>query len=157
VDLYQMRLYREVQLAARQVVSQHTLDELLQERYLLGDAIKDIVAPKAESIGLALREVSVRDLILPAEVRQLFVESVAAHQRGQVALQAARDEVAATRALLNAARLMQEHPELMRLKELQTLVQIAGQPGQLVITPLSSTPAVAVVAEKDTPERHKDT
>ncbi len=49
--------------------------------------------------------------------------------------------------LLNAARLVREHPELMRLKELQTLAQIAQQQGHLVITPLGSPPAVAVVAD----------
>jgi regulator of protease activity HflC (stomatin/prohibitin superfamily) len=147
VDSYHARLYREVQLAARQVVSQHTLDELLQGRNLLGQTILEQVAPKTGAYGLEALQVSARDVILPGEVRQLFTELVAQRQQGQVAIQAARDEVAATRALLNAARLVREHPELMRLKELQTLAQIAQQQGQLVITPLGATPAVAVVAD----------
>ncbi|MCP4515722.1 MAG: slipin family protein, partial [Delftia sp.] len=127
VDSYHGRLYREVQLAARQVVSQHTLDELLQTRNLLGQTILEEVAPKTGAFGLETLQVAARDVILPGEVRQHFTELVAQRQQGQAAIQAARDEVAATRALLNAARLVREHPELMRLKELQTLAQISQQ------------------------------
>ncbi|MCP4517503.1 MAG: slipin family protein, partial [Delftia sp.] len=146
VDSYHGRLYREVQLAARQVVSQHTLDELLQTRNLLGQTILEDVAPKTGDFGLETLQVAARGVILPGEVRQHFMELVAQRQQGQAAIQAARDEVAATRALLNAARLVREHPELMRLKELQTLAQISQQ-GQLVIAPLGAPPAVAVVAD----------
>jgi regulator of protease activity HflC (stomatin/prohibitin superfamily) len=149
VARYQARLYREVQLAARAVISQHTLDALLQERNLLGQSIHQEAAPRVEPFGLALQGVAVRDVILPADVRGHMAELVAARQRGQTALQVARDEVAATRALLNAARLVREHPELMRLKELQALTHIAEQPGHLVITPLSSPTSIAVVANQE--------
>jgi hypothetical protein len=44
-----------------------------------------------------------------------------------------REETAATRSLLNTARLMEENPTLLRLKELETLEKVTEKIGNLTV------------------------
>jgi regulator of protease activity HflC (stomatin/prohibitin superfamily) len=44
-----------------------------------------------------------------------------------------REETAATRSLLNTARLMEENPTLLRLKELETLEKVTEKIGTLTV------------------------
>jgi hypothetical protein len=44
-----------------------------------------------------------------------------------------REETAATRSLLNTARLMEENPTLLRLKELETLEKVTEKVGSLTV------------------------
>lgn len=52
------------------------------------------------------------------------------------ALVTARSETATTRNLANAARLLAENPALMRLREMQSLVEVAREPGNTVVLTL---------------------
>jgi uncharacterized membrane protein YqiK len=65
--------------------------------------------------------VVVKDVLLPAELRAAFAEAVVVRRRGQAQLEAARAETAAMRSLANAAKLLDEHPALARLKLVQAL------------------------------------
>lgn len=59
--------------------------------------------------------------MVPAELRHAAAEVATARARGLAALERARSEVAATRALANAARLVAEHPGLLQLRTLQAV------------------------------------
>lgn len=65
--------------------------------------------------------VELKDVILPAELKKAFSETVRARQEGQAALERARGESAALRNLANAARLLDDNPSLMNLRVLQSL------------------------------------
>jgi hypothetical protein len=58
---------------------------------------------------------------------------VEAEKRAQANLIHRREETAATRSLLNTARLMEENPTLMRLKELETLEKVTEKIGQMTV------------------------
>jgi regulator of protease activity HflC (stomatin/prohibitin superfamily) len=54
-----------------------------------------------------------------------------AEKQAQANLIRRREETAATRSLLNTARLLEENPLLVRLKELETLERIAEKVGAI--------------------------
>ena len=84
--------------------------------------------PQAESVGVQVHAVQVRDVMLPGELRKAFSEVLKAKQEGQAALERARGESAALRNLANAARLIEGQPALATLRFLQTLeASNAGQ------------------------------
>lgn len=124
-------LYAAVQNAARDAVTGHTLDELLADRSLLvPDA--EILADAVRQVGMTVTEAHTRDLMLPGELRKAALETVLARERGRAELERARAEAAALRSLANTARLLEEHPALLRLRTLQ----VAGEPGtQIVLDP----------------------
>ena len=69
--------------------------------------------------GVEVSELGVKDVILPGEIRELVNKVVEAERVAKANLIRRQEETAATRSLLNTARLMEENPLLLRLKELE--------------------------------------
>lgn len=114
-------LYAALQIALREAVSVRTLDELLGARGALPDDLRERLGGAAEAVGMAIDSLSLRDVMVPAELRRAAAEVATARAQGQAALERARSEVAATRALANAARMVAEQPALLQLRTLQAV------------------------------------
>ena len=114
-------VYAALQVALREAVAGRTLDELLAARQALPAEMTEPVAAGAAAVGVAVEGLSVRDVMVPAELRRAAAEAATARAQGQAALERARSEVAATRALANAARLVTEQPGLLQLRTLQAV------------------------------------
>jgi regulator of protease activity HflC (stomatin/prohibitin superfamily) len=125
-------VYKELQLALREAVGSRTLDELLTDK---GAIDREVAASavKLEASGLAVRSVGVKDVILPGEMKTILNQVVEAEKVAQANLIRRREETAATRSLLNTARLMEENPTLLRLKELETLEKVTEKVGSLTV------------------------
>jgi regulator of protease activity HflC (stomatin/prohibitin superfamily) len=91
--------------------------------------LRDSVAPRlleagraaAVEVGVEVRDVVVKDVLLPLEVRAAQAELVTARTRGRAELEKARAETAALRSLANAARMLDDHPALAQLRLVQAL------------------------------------
>lgn len=129
VESYEGELHVAAQLALRAVVGEATADELLAQRLGLGERLTAIVAERGPELGLEVISVEVRDVMLPADLRQGFADVLRARAEGQAALERARGESAALRNLANAARVIEGNPALMNLRVLQTIAQDQGLPG----------------------------
>jgi regulator of protease activity HflC (stomatin/prohibitin superfamily) len=114
-------VYAALQVALREAVAGRTLDELLAAREALPAELRTAVAARAEAVGVAVEDVAVRDVMLPAELRRAAAGVATARSEGQASLERARAEVAATRALANAARMVAERPGLLQLRTLQAV------------------------------------
>jgi len=125
-------VYKELQFALREAVGTRTLDELLTDK---GAIDREVAASavKLEARGLAVRSVGVKDIILPGEMKTILNQVVEAEKVAQANLIRRREETAATRSLLNTARLMEENPTLLRLKELETLEKVTEKVGSLTV------------------------
>ncbi|MEZ0228504.1 MAG: slipin family protein, partial [Planctomycetota bacterium] len=127
----QAALYRELQLAARKAVGARTLDELLSAKDQVSVELRDAIAQKAKALGAVITDVGLKDVILPGEMRTLMNQVLEAEKRAQANLIARREETAATRALLNTAKLYADNPALLRLKELETAEKVAEKVAEL--------------------------
>lgn len=126
-------LYKAVQLAVRQTLARRTLDEVLNSRTDVDEAVAGEVRTRALEYGVSVGTIAVKDIIPPGEVRDILNQVVTAEKRAQANLIARREETAATRNLLNTARIMAEHPLLIRMKELETLEKIATKVDKITI------------------------
>lgn len=135
VENYTEQLYQDLQLTLRDQVASRTVDELLQARAELAEALLNGVAPLALAYGVTLKRVGIRDIILPGTVRNIFLKEVTAEREGQADLIRARHEVAAARARANTARILSENPHVMRLKEIDALLELAGKHGNVILLP----------------------
>jgi regulator of protease activity HflC (stomatin/prohibitin superfamily) len=133
VENCRTQLYNDVQMAVRNLVGALTVDALLEQRAELNAQILAIVSVQAESYGLRVLSVGVKDVILAAKVRDLLMKEAEARRVALASLIGAREEVAAMRALANAARLADQHPALMRLRELETVRAFAQTGGNTVV------------------------
>jgi regulator of protease activity HflC (stomatin/prohibitin superfamily) len=124
---YPQALYREIQLALRAIVGTRTLDALLNEKDKVVAELESLVRPRLADFGLGLAAVGIRDLILPGEMKDLLNKVTEAQKAAEANLITRREEVAALRSQLNAARLIESSPTLMRLRELEVLEKVAGK------------------------------
>ncbi|HYO65785.1 MAG TPA: slipin family protein [Archangium sp.] len=138
VQNYTEALYLAVQLALREEVGRHPLEELTAGRGDLGQRMRERVAGEVRAFGLSVESVDVKDVMLPADLRRAFSESLKAKKEAQAMLEKARGESAALRNLANAARLVEQHPSLLDLRMLQTLGGASTTPGNTFVLGLGA-------------------
>ncbi len=135
VESYANQLYQDLQLTLREQITGRSVEELLSDREALSTQLQKDVTPRAQVYGVAVSRVGVKDVMLPGAVRRVFLQEVEADRRGRAELIAARHETAAARAKANTAKLLHDHPNAMRLQELETLASLASKSGNVLVIP----------------------
>lgn len=126
-------LYRELQYGLRKAVSAKTLDELLGDKASLDADIFAYVHGRVDELGLEVLGVGVKDVILPGDMKEILNSVVQAEKAAQANVIRRREEASATRSLLNTAKLIEESPTLMRLKELEALEKVTEKIDKLTV------------------------
>jgi regulator of protease activity HflC (stomatin/prohibitin superfamily) len=133
VENWAQQIYLDLQLALRELVAGLLFDELLDQKTSLGDRLCETVRPRTAEYGVDLLAAGVKDVTMPASIREMMLKTVEAEKSAQASLIRAREEVAAARARANAAKLIAENPAVLRLKELDTLADVAKSPGSTIV------------------------
>jgi regulator of protease activity HflC (stomatin/prohibitin superfamily) len=124
-------LYRLVQFAIREAVATRTLDDILAARDTIDHEVRAYVTERARDLGAEIGEIGVKDVILPGDIRDLLNKVVEAERVAKANLIRRQEETAATRSLLNTARLMEDNPLLLKLKELEALERLVEKVGRI--------------------------
>ncbi len=124
-------IYRLVQFAVREAIANRTLDEILNNRETIDSQLRTYVSEHMDDIGVEVTELGIKDIILPGDMRLLINKVVEAEKTAQANLIKRREETAATRALLNTAKLMENDPLLLRLKEIESLEKLTEKVGRI--------------------------
>jgi regulator of protease activity HflC (stomatin/prohibitin superfamily) len=120
---YTHDLHMAVQLALRDVVAELTLDELMAARKTLDAEVLKRAAERVTSIGLELKDLAIRDIILPASLKKSLSGVIEAQKDTLRNLEKVRGEHAVLRSLANAASLYKDNPALLNARLIQTLEQ----------------------------------
>ncbi|MCS6813844.1 MAG: slipin family protein [Cyanobacteria bacterium] len=126
-------LYRELQFALRAAVGTRTLDELLEDKGAIDRSVAEYMLPKADEHGIVIESVGVKDIILPGDMKAILCQVVEAEKSAQANVIRRREETAATRSMLNTAKVMENNPIALRLKELEVLERIADKIERITI------------------------
>ena len=126
-------VYRELQYGLRKAVAAKTLDELLGDKATLDAEIFAYVRGRVEALGIEVLGVGVKDVILPGEMREILNGVVQAEKLAQANVIRRREEANATRSLLNTAKLIEDSPVMMRLKELEALEKVTEKIDKLTV------------------------
>lgn len=131
---YRKQLYTAVQLELRKHVGALNLDGLLENKQALGVDISVELGKTAARLGLELGNVGIKDIILTGEMREIMNRVIIAEKEAQAGAILRREESAATRTMLNAAKLMEDNEMLYRLKEMEFVEKIADRVGEITIS-----------------------
>ena len=126
-------LYRALQYAFRKTLGALTLDHILEKKVSVDAEAAEKVRADMAAIGLEVSEISLKDVILPGEMREILNKVVAVQKEAEANIIRRREETNATRSLLNTAKVMAENPVMLRLKELEALENIAGKVERLTV------------------------
>jgi len=126
-------LYKEVQFGLRGAVGTRTLDALLEDKTAIDKSVADHLKQPFEAVGITVKSVGVKDIILPGDMKDLLGKVVEAEKAAQANVIRRREETNATRSLLNTAKVMESNAVALRLKELETLEKITEKIGNISV------------------------
>ena len=132
-DNYKEHLHITAQLAIREYVGKRKIDEILDNKEDMSKYISQKLKEKGKELYLEVTEASVKDIILPGDMRDIMNTVLIAEKKAQANVIARREEVASTRSLLNTAKLMEENKTLYKLKELEYIERICENVGNVNI------------------------
>lgn len=133
VDKADNFVYKTLQLALREAVGTKTLDDLLIDKLYVNETVKELVTQRLLNLGISLVSVGVKDIILPGEMKAILNQVVEAQKAAEANVIKRREETSATRSLHNTAKVMENNPTLMRLKELEALEKVADKIDSLTV------------------------
>jgi len=120
-----MALYRETQLVLRNIIGQRSLDEFLNDKEQLAELAAAQLQNRAQTLGLTIVGIGIKDVILPGEMKDLMNRVIEARKAAEANLIFRREETAAIRSQANSAKLLDSNPTLMRLRELEVIEKVA--------------------------------
>lgn len=112
-------LYSAVQGAIRLRANDIDLDDFVSNRNLMQEGLEELVQPEVAPLGIHIESISVRDVMLPAALRNAAMEVVRVREEGKAAIEAARAESSRMRSMANTAKLLDKHPQLLQLRMIQ--------------------------------------
>jgi len=128
---YQQAIYLELQVNLRDIVGAIPIDEFLSKRQDIGNQIFERSKDNLSKFGILLEAVSIKDIMFPGDLKQIFAQVVNARNEGLAALERARGESAALRNLANSASVLEKNPGLLQLRTLQA---IERSPGNIILS-----------------------
>ncbi|MCL7400132.1 MAG: slipin family protein [Thaumarchaeota archaeon] len=133
------------QTTLRDVLGQVELDELLTRREELGKKISSIVDELTEPWGIKVSMVALKDITMPETMVRAIAKQAEAEREKRSRIIVAEGELLASEKLAAAAKQYSEQPISLRLRELQTLTEIARERNLVVVTTTTDTSSLASI------------
>ena len=146
VQRYDVATSLLAQTTLRDVLGQKDLDELLSKREELNKALQEIIDQGTDPWGIKVSAVTIRDVALPEEMLRAIAKQAEAEREKRSRIIIAEGEFQASKKMTDAAALYEKTPMAMRLRELQTLAEIAREKN-LIIVPGGDIGKVAGIAK----------
>jgi len=134
VQNYIMATNLLAQTTLRDVLGQVELDELLSKREELSKRIQVLLDISTEPWGIKVQAVTLRDVSLPDTMVRAIAKQAEAERERRSRVIMAEGEYQAAEKMREAAMLYGSAPSAMRLRELQTLTEIAREKNMIVVT-----------------------
>jgi regulator of protease activity HflC (stomatin/prohibitin superfamily) len=146
VQRYDMATSLLAQTTLRDIVGQKNLDELLSQREELNKSIQMILDTGTDPWGIKVTAVTLKDVSLPEEMLRAIAKQAEAEREKRSRIIMAEGELMASAKMTEAAKLYEKTPIALRLRELQTLTEIAREKN-LIIVPGGEIGTMAGIAK----------
>jgi len=134
------------QTTLRDILGNQTLDELLSKREQLNKSLQTVIDQGTDPWGIKVSNVTIRDVALPEEMLRAIAKQAEAEREKRSRIIIAEGEYQASKRMSEAAEFYQKTPSAMRLRELQTLSEIAREKN-LIVVPGGEMGTVAGIAK----------
>jgi regulator of protease activity HflC (stomatin/prohibitin superfamily) len=146
VQRYEVATSLLAQTTLRDILGQRSLDELLSKRDELNKSLQTIIDQGTDPWGIKVSAVTIRDVALPEEMMRAIAKQAEAEREKRSRIIIADGELQASKKMTEAAKLYEKTPTALRLRELQTLTEIAREKN-LIIVPGGEMGKVAGIAK----------
>ncbi len=155
VQRYDVATGLQAQTTLRDVLGRQDLDELLSNREELNKSLQEIIDSATDPWGIKVSAVTIRDVSIPDEMLRAIAKQAEAEREKRARVIIADGEFQASKKMTDAARLYEKVPIALRIRELQTLAEIARE-GNLIVVPGGDIGKVAGIAKAVNQEVKKE-
>jgi regulator of protease activity HflC (stomatin/prohibitin superfamily) len=134
VENYRVATALLSQTTLRDVLGQIDLDDLLSKREELNLKLQAILDRHTDPWGIKVTAVTLRDVSLPESMMRAIAKQAEAEREKRSRIILADGELQASKTMAEAAALYQHAPIAIKLRELQTLAEIARERNLIVVT-----------------------
>ncbi|MEE9585845.1 MAG: SPFH domain-containing protein [Nitrososphaerales archaeon] len=145
VENYNMATDLLAQATLRDVLGQVDLDELLSKRENLGKRITSIIDSSTDPWGIKVTALAIKDVQLPDIMQRAIAKQAEAERERRARIIIAEGEHQAAEKMALAAKKYAENPMAMKLRELQTMQEIAREKNMVVISTTSTQQDLATM------------
>jgi regulator of protease activity HflC (stomatin/prohibitin superfamily) len=132
------------QTTLRNVVGQHSLDEVLAQTEKINASIRQILDTTTVEWGVEVTLVELKDIQLPDSMKRAMAREAEAEREKRAKIIAAEGEARAAAALGEASDTMMMHPLALQLRNLQTLAELGVEKNTTVVFP---APLMSAIGE----------
>jgi regulator of protease activity HflC (stomatin/prohibitin superfamily) len=123
------------QTTLRDVIGQVELDDLPAKREELSKRLTEIIDTATDFWGIKVTSVSIKDASLPENMQRAIAKQAEAERERRSRIIMAEGEYQASAKMTEAAHIYGRNPVAVRLRELQTITEIAREKNLVVVTP----------------------
>ncbi|VUT25552.1 MAG: FtsH protease regulator HflK [Candidatus Methanolliviera sp. GoM_asphalt] len=134
VERYAFATSLLAQTTLRDVLGTVELDTLLSERESLNKSLQEILDSATDPWGIKVTAVTIQGVELPDTMLRAIARQAEAEREKRSRIIIADGELKASKAMSDAAKLYEENPMAMRLRELQTLSDVSKEKNLIVVT-----------------------
>ena len=124
------------QTTLRSVLGKHELDEMLSERDKLNEDIQKILDRQTDGWGIKVSNVEIKHVDLDESMIRAIAKQAEAERQRRAKVIHAEGEQQAAQKLVEAAVKLEESPNALQLRYLQTLGDIAGEKNSTIVFPV---------------------
>ena len=124
VERYRTAIAQGAQTTIRNVVGQHTLNELLTKRELINGEIRKIIDEMSDPWGIKVTLVETKDVYLPKGMQRAMAKEAEAEREKLARIIKAEGELAATNKLEQAAKVIRKNPSILELRRMQMVSEV---------------------------------
>ncbi|MCL2142231.1 MAG: slipin family protein [Methanimicrococcus sp.] len=146
VEDYQYATSMLAQTTLRDVIGQMELDEVLAQREKVNTDLQKLLDKETDPWGIRVTSVTLRDVSLPESMLRAIAKQAEAEREKRSRIILAEGEQISAVKMRDAAELYDEIPVAIRLRELQTLSEIAREKNLIVVTNTTDTGEMIAMA-----------
>jgi len=124
VSDYNKAVYQFSVTALRNIIGQHTLDEVLREREEINNTLQKIVDSVTEPWGIKIEMVEMKDVEIPEAMQRAMAREAEAIREKRARIVKAEAELEASIKLTQGAMEMERSPMSLELRRMQMLAEI---------------------------------
>jgi regulator of protease activity HflC (stomatin/prohibitin superfamily) len=149
VENYLFATSQLAQTTLRSVCGEMELDELLAEREKINTQLQSILDRHTDPWGIKVTTVEVKHIDLPEEMQRSMARQAEAERERRAKIINAEGEYQAATRLAEAAGIIQEYPEALQLRYLQTLREISSESNSVTLFPIPIDLLTPFIKKKD--------
>ncbi|MGA7297226.1 MAG: slipin family protein [Rhodanobacteraceae bacterium] len=124
------------QTTLRSVLGQHELDDMLASRDKLNKDIQTILDAHTDAWGIKVANVEIKQVDLDEGMIRAIAKQAEAERQRRAKVINAEGELQASEKLMQAARTLNQEPQSIQLRYLQTMVEVASDKTHTILFPL---------------------